>query len=119
NRLLNHCQRRFCGLPSPLDAVVRVEHMHHARNARLRSPSAGIAGKTDRSSSRAVIRAIARHDLVASSKEACDLYGVLVGLSPPVGEEERINVPRSDFGELRAEPRADFGCHERIRVSER
>ena len=93
--------------------------MNHARNPRLRGPSARIAGKTHRSRGRAVIGTIARDDLVASRKEARDLDGVLVGLSAAVGEEEGVDVSGSDFGELRAKARANFCRHERIRIRER
>src|SRR5208283_5320077 len=119
NGLLNHSQRTFSRFPSALDAMIRIEHVHHARNARFRGPSPWIAGKAHRPRSCAVIRAIASDDLVASGKETGDLDGILVGFGSAVGEEESIDIAGSDFGELGAEARADFGRHEGIRVSER
>src|SRR5580700_2870435 len=92
--------------------------MHDARNARLRGPSAWVAGKTHRASGRAVIRAIAGDDLVAAGEKARELEGVLVGIGAAVGEEECIDIAGSNFGELRAESRARFGSHERIRIGE-
>src|ERR1700730_805605 len=99
--------------------MIRIEHAHHARNARLRRPSARIAGKSERARSRAVIRTIARDDLVTSGKEARNLDRVLVGLSSAVGKEECVDVSRSYFRELRPKPGANFSRHERIRVCER
>ena len=93
--------------------------MNHARNARLRGPSARIAGETHRSRSRAVVRTIAGNDLVTSGEEARDLDGVLVGIGSAVGEEEGVDIARSNLGELRTETRANFRRHERIRVGER
>ena len=64
---------------------------------------------------RAVVRAVAREDLLAAGDRARDLDGVLVGLGAAVGEEEDVDVARRDLGELRAEPRARLGGHERVR----
>src|SRR6202050_4921388 len=119
SRLFNHRQRRFSRFPSALDAVIRIQHMNHARNARLRGPSPRIAGKAHRSSGRAVIRALARHDLVASSKEAGNLDGILVRLGAAIGKEEGVDVARRNFGELRPQPRTNFRSHERIRIRKR
>ena len=119
NSLFNHGERRFGGIPSALDAVIRIEHVNHARNARLRSPSARIAREGDRSRGRAVVGAIACHNLVASGEEARELDGVLVSLSAAVGEEKGVNIAGSDFGELRAKTRTNLSSHERVRVGER
>src|SRR5580704_471226 len=93
--------------------------MNHARNARFRGPSARIARKAYRSRSCAVIRAVAGDDLVTAGEEARQLDGILVGLSAAVGEEEGVDVAGSDFGKLRAQPRADFRSHEGIRIGKR
>src|ERR1700724_2448582 len=98
--------------------MIRIEHAHHARNARLRRPSARITGKSDRARSRAVIRTIARDDLVTSGKEARNLDRVLVGFSSAVGKEECVDVSWSDFRELFPEPRANLSRHERIGIGE-
>src|SRR5271170_4030387 len=93
--------------------------MNHARNARLRGPSARIAGKADRARSRAMIGAIASDDLVASGEEASDLDSVLIGIGAAVGEKESVDVAGSNLSELCAEARANFSSHERIGVGER
>jgi hypothetical protein len=95
NGLLNHGKRRFSRFPSALDAVIRIEHMHHARNARFRSPSARIPGERDAAPGCAVIGAITGHDLVASGKEAGEFDGVLSGFGAAVREEEGIDIARS------------------------
>ena len=43
--LFDHGERGFGGLPSALDAVIRIEHADDARNARLGGPAARIAGQ--------------------------------------------------------------------------
>src|SRR5882672_1979304 len=116
--LLDHRERGLGGFPSAFDAMIRIKHAHNSRNARLRGPSTRVARQADRAGSRAMIRAIARHDLVASREETSDLDRVFVGLSTAVGEEEGINVSRRDLGELCAQASARLGGHERIRVSE-
>ncbi len=98
--LFDHGQRGFRRLPPALDAVIRIEHAHHARNAGLSSPAPRIAGERDGACGRPVIRPIAGHDLVPSGEEARDLDGVLVGLGAAVGEEERVDIAGSDLREL-------------------
>src|SRR5208282_4169236 len=105
--------------PAALDAMIRIEHMNDARNARLRGPSARIAGKTHRPSGCAMIRTITRQDLVATSEEARDLDGVLVGLGAAVGEEEGVDIARCDLGKLRAQTRPNFCSHKGVRISKR
>src|ERR1700682_4120496 len=100
DNFLDHGQRSFRRLPSAFDPVVRIKHAHNAWNARLRGPSAGIARKADRARSSAVIRTVTRYNLVASSKEARDLDGILVSFGATVGKEERINIARSDLRQL-------------------
>ena len=119
NGFLNHRQRRFRRLPSALDAVIRIEHAHHARNSRLSGPSAGIAGQRDRARSRAMIRAIARDDFVSSSKKARQLDSVLGGFGAAIGKEKRVDVAGRNFGQLLPKPRAHLSRHERIRITER
>ena len=45
HRLFDHGQRGFRGLPAALDAVIRIEHAHHAGNSRFRRPAPRIAGE--------------------------------------------------------------------------
>ena len=99
--------------------MIGIEHAHHARNARLGGPAPRIAGQRNAARGRAVVGAVARHDLVPSGKEARDLDGVLVGLGAAVGEEESVDVAGGDFGELRAQARARLGRHEGIGIGER
>ena len=106
NRLLDRGERSFGRFPSALDAMIRIEHVNDARNARLGGPSAGIAGKSHRSGGCTVIGAVAREDLVASGEEARELDRVLVGFGPAVGEEEGVDIAEQ-FGKLRAKARAD------------
>src|SRR5580704_13326539 len=99
--------------------MIRIKHVNHARNPRLSSPSPRVTRKTDRSRRRTMIRAVAGYDLVTSGEEAGNLDGVLVGVSAAVGEEECVDVSRSNLGQLRAQPRAHFRSHERIRIGQR
>src|ERR1700677_2214518 len=119
NGLFDHGERGLGRFPSALDAMIGIEHMYHPRYARLRGPSAGIAGESDASASRSVIGAIARHDLVPSGEEASEFDGVLSGFRAAVGEEEGVDVAGSDFGKLGAKAGTNFRGHERIRISQR
>ena len=65
---------------------------------------------------RAVIRAIARQDLVPAGVQARQLDRVLVGVGAAVGEEEDVDVAGSELRELGAEAGARLGGHERIDV---
>ena len=51
----------------------------------------------------AVIRAVAREDLVAAGREPRQLDRVLVGFGAAVGEEEHVDVAGRDRRELGAE----------------
>ena len=111
-------QRVVDRVPSALNAVIRIGHVHDAGDAWLGGPAPRIAGERDRAGGRAVIRAVAREDLVATGVPARGLDGVLVGLGAAVGEEEAVDVAGRDGGQLRAKPRANLGGHERVGVRE-
>src|SRR5208283_4471870 len=105
--------------PAAFDAVIRIEHAHHPRYARLGGPAPRVAGEGDAARRRPVIGAVTRHDLVTAGEKTCELDRVLVGFGAAVGEEERVNVAGTNLGQLRAQPRARLVRHERIRVAER
>ncbi len=109
-------QRQVGRIPAALDAVVGIEHVDHARNARLGGPAPRVAGQGDRPGGAAVIRPVAGHDLVAPGVEAGELDRVLVGLGAAVGEEEDVDVARRDLGQLRGQSRSRLRRHERVRV---
>ena len=111
-------QRVVSRVPAALNAVIRIENVDDAGDAGLGRPAARIAGQRDRARRAAVIRAIAREDLVAAGVPARDLDRVLVRLGAAVGEEEAVDVAGRDLGELGAQPRARLGGHERIGVGE-
>ena len=119
DRLLDARERDVGRVPAPLDAVIRIEHVDDARHAGLGGPAPRIAGQHHRAGGAAVVRAVERQHLVAAGVLARDLDRVLVGLGAAVGEEEDVDVARTDLGELAAEPRARLGGHERIGVGER
>ena len=95
---------------------MRVEHVDDARHARFGGPAARIAGQRHRAGGAAVIRAVAREDLVAAGERARDLDRVLVGVGAAVGEEEDVDVAGREARQLRPELRARLGGHERARV---
>src|SRR5689334_2777858 len=66
-----------------------------------------------------MIGAIASDDLMASSKEAGELDGVLIGLSAAVGEKECVDIAGRDLGQLGAQTSARLGCHERVGIGQR
>ncbi len=98
--------------------AVEVGDAHDARDARLRRPAARIAGGHHDLARRAVIRAVAGHDLLAAGELARELDGVLVRLGAAVGEEEDVDVAGADLRQLGAQPGAWLGGHERIRVGQ-
>ena len=106
-------------VPAALDAVVGVDHADHAGDAGLGRPAARVAGQGDRPGRAAVVRPVARQDLVPAGDESGQLDGVLVGLGAAVGEEEDVDVAGRDLGQLRAEARARLGGHERVGVGQR
>src|SRR5207248_142012 len=80
------------------------------------APATGIAGRVDRRTSRAVVRAVPRHDLLPAGERAGDLERVLVRFGAAVGEEKDVDVPGGDLRQLRAELRARLGRQKRVRV---
>ena len=56
----------------------------------------------------------AREDLVPAGRQARELDGVLVRLRAAIGEEEDVDVAGRDLGQLRAQPCARLGRHERL-----
>ena len=114
--LLEHGERVGCGVPAARHAMVRVEHVHDAGHAGLGAPAPGVAGQRHRAMRSAVVRTVAREDLVPAGVSARDLDRVLVGVSAAVGEEEHVDVARRELGELGAQPPAHLGRHERVRV---
>ena len=99
--------------------MIRVEHVDDAGHARLGAPAPRVAGQRHRAVRAAVIRAVARQDLVAAGERARDLDRVLVGFGAAVGEEEHVDVAGRELGELGAELRARLRRHERVGVRER
>ena len=112
-------QRLGGGVRTALDAVIRMRHVDDARHARLHRPAARIAGHRQAAGGAAVIRAVAREDLVPPGEQPRDADGVLVGFGAAVGEEEDVDVAGRDLGQLLAQPRPGLGGHERIGVGER
>ena len=55
---------------------------------------------------------------MTSSEESRNSEGVLYRLRATIREEEGVDVAWADLGELLAESRARFGCHEGIRIGE-
>jgi hypothetical protein len=100
-------------------AAPRVLDVHHAGRPRLRRPAPRVAGERDRGAGGAVVRAVARQDLVAAGELPRQLHGVLVGLGAAVGEEERVDVARRELRQPLAQPRPRLGGHERVGVGER
>ena len=71
---------------------VGVEHADDAGNTRLREPAPRVAGERDRSAGRAVVRAVARNDLVTAGHPAREPDRVLVRLGAAVREERVVEV---------------------------
>ena len=92
---------------------VRIEHPHDARHAGLDRPAAWVAGEGDRAVRRAVVRAVARDDLVAAGHEPRELHRVLVCLGAAVREERHREVARSDLRQHPAECRAGLARERR------
>ena len=111
-------KRRRRIIPAAFDAVVGVEDVDDARQRRLR-PASWIAGRRDRGGRAAVVRTIARENLLPPGDGSRDLDGVLVRLGPAVGEEEDVDVARSERRQLRPEPGPRLGRHERVGIRER
>ena len=82
--------------------MIGIEHVNHARHARLIRPAPRIAGERDTARRGAVIRTVAGENLLPPSDEACDLDGILIGFCPTVGKEKYVDVTRCDLGEFGA-----------------
>ena len=93
----------------PAAIAVRIEHADDAGDARLGGPAARVAGQRDRAGGGAVVRAVARDDLLAAGDPARDLDGVLVGLGAAVGEEGLGQVAGGDLRQHAAQLGADAG----------
>ncbi len=92
---------------------VRVEHADDARHPGLVRPPARIAGERDPAERGAVVRPIARDDLVPPGVHAGELDRVLVGLGAGVREERHREVAGRDLGQQPPEPRAGLVRHRR------
>src|ERR1019366_1758771 len=115
----NHRQRGFRRLPSALDTVIGIENAYYARNSRPRRPSPRVASQAHRARRSAVIRAIARDNLVPPRESTRKLDGIFGGLSAAICEEKCVNVSRRNGGELVAQAGTPLGRHKRIRIAER
>ena len=102
----------------PLRTVVRVEDVHDPRHRGFVRPSPRIAGERHRSRRRAVVRAVPRHDLVASRDQPGDLDGVLVRLGAAERVEGLLDVARQELGHLLAEQGSLLVRHERRDVGQ-
>src|SRR5439155_22093102 len=105
-------------LPASLDPVVRIEHMDYAGHAGLGRPTARIARQGDAAAGRAVVRPIARKNLLAAGVQPRHPDGVLVRLGASVGEEEDVDVAGRDRCEPGAEAGPRLSRHERVRIGE-
>jgi hypothetical protein len=116
---LEHRQRLLGRVPSALNPVIRIQHVHDAGHPGLGGPAPWIPGQHHAAGGCAVVRAIPGQDLVATGCKTRKFDRVLVGLGSAVGEEKHVDVARRDLGELCAQARAGLGCHERVRVRKR
>jgi hypothetical protein len=117
--LLELRQRVGAGQRAALRSLVGMRHVDDAGHTGLHGPAARVAGRRQAGAGAAMIRAIAREDLVAAGDEARDADGVLIGLGAAVGEEEHVDVAGTDLRQLLSQLRARLGRHERVRVGER
>ena len=117
--LFEHRERFGRGIPSARHPVVRIENVHDAGHAGLGAPAPRIAGQCHRAMRAAVVRAVAREDLVPAGVRARDFDRVLVGVGAAVGEEEDVDIAGRELGELRAQPPAHLRRHERVRIRHR
>ena len=79
----------------------------------------GIAGERDRAGRGAVIGAVAREDLLPAGEPArAILIAFSLASAPPLVKKKHVDVARRDLGQLRAQPRARLGRHERVGVGQ-
>src|SRR6185436_14646385 len=105
NHVLQLAQAGVDGLRVAASPLVEVGGADDTGDARLRGPAPRVAGERDGARRAAVVRAIAHEDLVAAGHYPRHPDGVLVGLGPAVGEEERVDVAGRDLGQLLAQAR--------------
>ena len=89
-------------MPCGAAVRVRVEDPHDTGHPGLGVPAPRISGRRDRTSRRAVVRAVPRHDLRPPRVPACELDRVLVRLGAAVREERHREIAGRDLGQ---EPR--------------
>ena len=92
---------------------IRIEHPHDAAHTRLVRPPSRIAREHDRAVSRAMVRAVARDDLVPPGREPCELDRVLVRLRARVREERHAEIARCHLFEQPTQARARLRRHRR------
>jgi len=86
--------------------AVRIEHANDARKARLDRPTPRITRRGHRTHGGAVIRTIARDNLLAAGKKLRHFHGVFIGFGAAQCEKG-FGQPR-DFSKLFAEQSARF-----------
>jgi hypothetical protein len=116
DRLLEGRQRAVGVVLGLERSVVRIQDVHDAAEAGLVRPPARVTGERDRSRRRAVVRAVAREDLVAAGRRPRELDRVLVRLGAAEREEHLVHVAGQQLGELAAEPGPGLAGHERADV---
>ena len=99
-----------------LTPAMRVRIADDPDEAGLVGPAPRVAGQGHGAKRRAVVRAIAGEDLVASGRVASELDGVLDGLGAAEREEDLVHVAGQDLGELGPEPGPDLGRERRLDV---
>src|SRR5438552_13289702 len=92
DRLLEVGERLFHRVPSALDAVIGVEHVHHASARVLVRPPTRIARRLDSVAARSVVRAVAGQDLAPPGDRARDLDRVLVGVRASKRQEHLFDT---------------------------
>ena len=107
-------QRFGLAVPPP----VEFGGSHDARDARLGGPAPWISGERQGPGGAAVVGAVAHQDLVPARHDPRYSDGVLDGFGAPVREEEGVDVPGSELGELDAQPGPGLGGHERVGVGQ-
>src|SRR5258707_9300253 len=80
--------------------TIRVEKMNDARHGRLNGRAAIIAGQRDCAMRRAVIRTIARQNLMPACIKAGDLDGVLIGFRATQSEEGFFQITGGDLAQF-------------------